>query len=134
MRSYTVKELDRLRAVINNKYLFGHYDPNRNRGGWSRSYNEKEQTIAVEEMVHTHMQAGHTADDLIASEKSTDVGAAVVAAFNDRDGTLVVGGTVPGPDREDSTPVVLAKGSYEIPEAAIKKYGRKLLDKITGSK
>lgn len=68
MRSYTVKELDALRYIVENKYLYGHYDPGKNRS-WSRSYDDVSKTKAVEEMVRTHMQAGHTADDLIKSEE-----------------------------------------------------------------
>lgn len=66
-RSYTVSELDALRNAVERKWLFGSY-----RLGiqcrMSRSYREEEKTKAVEEIVRTHMLAGHTADDLYASE------------------------------------------------------------------
>lgn len=67
MRSYTVREIDALRAACENKWLFGSYRvPDGITIG--RSYREGEKTAAVEEMVRTHMLAGHTAEDLLGSE------------------------------------------------------------------
>lgn len=67
-RSYTVKEVDELRSVIERKWLFGTYGWDEEAMQCSRCYKEGEKTVAVEEMVRTHMLAGHTAEDLIASE------------------------------------------------------------------
>lgn len=66
-RLYTVAELDALRSAVERKWLYGTYRIRR-MGGISRSYRETEKTSCVEEMVRTHMLAGHTADDLLASE------------------------------------------------------------------
>lgn len=68
-RSYTVSELDALRDVMENKYLYGSYGgPPRVHGGFmSRSYREDEKVKAVEEMVRTAMIAGHTAEDYLAA-------------------------------------------------------------------
>jgi hypothetical protein len=67
MRAYTVKELDELRDVCSRKWLFGCYQIG---SGFqvSRTYSGGEKTMAIEEMVRTHMVAGHTAQDLIESE------------------------------------------------------------------
>lgn len=62
-RSYTVTEIDALRNLCERKFLFGSYQLPK-MGGASRSYNEIEKYTAVEEMVRTHMFAGHTAEDL----------------------------------------------------------------------
>lgn len=66
-RKYSVAELDDLRQTVENKYLFGTYSLSRS--GSSRSYREDEKVKAVEEMVRTHMLAGHTAEDLRASDR-----------------------------------------------------------------
>lgn len=66
-RKYSVSELDSLRRAVDCKWLYGTYAP---RGGSSRCYREEERARCVEEMVRTHMLAGHTADDLYASEKA----------------------------------------------------------------
>lgn len=70
MRAYTVQELDALREVVKCRLLFGWYQLPRLKTTWvsHRSYGEGEKVKAVEEMVRTHMLAGHTADDLIKSE------------------------------------------------------------------
>lgn len=73
-RAYTVREIDALRAAVEKKWLFGSYNPwDRADGGsiCSRSYRGEEKAAAVEEMVRTHMLAGHTAEDLYASEALT---------------------------------------------------------------
>lgn len=66
-RVYTVREIDDLRRVVERKYLFGSYGGRR--VGISRAYHEAEKVKAVEEMVRTHMLAGHTAADLLESEE-----------------------------------------------------------------
>ena len=67
-RTYTVREVDALRSACESKWLFSSY---RGRSGASRAYKEDEKTRCVEEIVRTHMQAGHTAEDLYASEAPT---------------------------------------------------------------
>lgn len=67
-RTYTVAEVDALRHVVNNKWLFGSYQGFSS--GMSRTYKEAERVACVEEMVRTHMLAGHTAEDLYASERT----------------------------------------------------------------
>lgn len=62
-RKYSVHELDDLRQVMENKYLYGSYSPNFVNGGMSRSFREEEKAAVVEQMVRTAMLAGHTADD-----------------------------------------------------------------------
>lgn len=70
-RKYSVSELDALREAVRTKWLYGRYRPNWHHDGitGSRTYREEEMTKAVEELVRTHMLAGHTADDLYASEQ-----------------------------------------------------------------
>lgn len=68
-RKYSVSELDALRRVVETKWLFGVYHQNNIRNHMSRCYKEEEKAKAVEQMVRTHMLAGHTAEDLLASEK-----------------------------------------------------------------
>ncbi len=72
---YSVAELDALRRCVEMKYLYGTYDCPQN-GGMSRCFIANEKEKAVEERVRTHMLAGHTAEDLLASERSTAVAAA----------------------------------------------------------
>jgi hypothetical protein len=62
-----VKELDALRFAVEMKWLFGRYNPPNS--GCSRQYSGSEKSKAVEEMVRTHMLAGHIAEDLYASER-----------------------------------------------------------------
>jgi hypothetical protein len=66
-RAYTVGEMDALREAIEHKWLFGSYGRMGNCS--SRPYSEPEKTQCVEALVRTHMLAGHTADDLYASER-----------------------------------------------------------------
>lgn len=70
-RAYTVSELDDLRRVLRNKWLYGSYLPDWEPGVsmMSRSYMPGEQDAAVEQMARTHMLAGHTSDDLLADER-----------------------------------------------------------------
>lgn len=67
-RKYSVSELDKLRKAVEHKWLFGSYSL-QPISGWGRSYNPAEKDKAVEEMVRTHMLAGHTVEDLYASEQ-----------------------------------------------------------------
>jgi len=67
-RKYSVHELDALRRAVENKYLWGSH-LSTGYSGMSRSYNYQDKTKYVEETVRTHMIAGHTAEDLIASEQ-----------------------------------------------------------------
>lgn len=69
-RKYSVGELDDLRRVVENKWLFGCYN-HCQQTRISRPYYADERTNAVEDMVRTHMSAGHTAEDLIASEQQS---------------------------------------------------------------
>ena len=70
-RSYTVNELDALRHAVEQKWLFGSYGQS-DCFGPSRSWQGAEKEQAVEAIVRTHMLAGHTAEDLYASERSAD--------------------------------------------------------------
>lgn len=68
-RGYTVKELDALRRAITNRFYTGTYS-NQTRMPYGQSgYSLAEQTTYIEELVRAHMLAGHTAEDLIASEQ-----------------------------------------------------------------
>lgn len=67
-RKYSVAELDDLRKACEHKWIFGRYNPMQINILFSRCYQEPEKTNAVEQMVRTHMIAGHTAKDLYASE------------------------------------------------------------------
>lgn len=71
---YSVSELDALRRVVDNKWLWGTYGNYIQAGGsrQSRCYNSEERTKAVEELVRTHMLAGHKAEDLIAGEQPSN--------------------------------------------------------------
>ena len=72
-RAYTVAELDALRRAVETKWLWGSYCPQwSGTTGMSRSYNEQDKAKSVEELVRTHMLAGHTAEDLYASERSAE--------------------------------------------------------------
>ena len=74
-RAYTVRELDELRQAVERKWFWGAYripltPPNAD--GYSvrlgRTHKGAESDIAIEQIVRTHMLAGHTAADLLASE------------------------------------------------------------------
>jgi hypothetical protein len=67
-RAYTVRELDELREVVEHKWVWGSYRPLPG-VRQSRTYSPREKTKCVEELVRTHMIAGHTAEDLIKSEE-----------------------------------------------------------------
>jgi hypothetical protein len=68
-RAYTVHELDALRRAVEDRWLFGSSVPSR---GWrmSRQHRAEEKAKCVEELVRTHMQAGHTAQDLLNEDKN----------------------------------------------------------------
>lgn len=67
MREYTVHEANELRRVIENKFLWGTYNPPIG-DVCSRSYNETEKILHVNGDLHTYMLAGITAQDLLKSE------------------------------------------------------------------
>lgn len=70
-RAYTVQEIDALRQAVDNKYLFGRYrGPAESEDCTnSRPFMEKDRVLTVEQRVRTHMLAGHTAADLLESER-----------------------------------------------------------------
>lgn len=61
-RKYSVKEIDDLRAMCQMRWLFGSTNPGNS--AMSRQYSGGEMDRAVEELVRTHMLAGHTGQDL----------------------------------------------------------------------
>jgi hypothetical protein len=63
-RNYTVKELDDLRRVVEDRVLFG-TSFNDGKGRVSGQFRAGEVRNEVEQLVRTHMIAGHTAQDLI---------------------------------------------------------------------
>ena len=70
-RAYTVAEINALRRALENKWLFGRYNPHQHgvMTAYSRIYSgEAEMVKCVEELLRAHMLAGHTAEDLYASE------------------------------------------------------------------
>lgn len=84
-RAYTIKEIDELRRVIADKFLWGSYSGCKFRsieittgdGGFvsvstnhSQSYNPIELDNYVEQRTRTIMQAGLTAKDLLDSERT----------------------------------------------------------------
>lgn len=66
-RAYTVTELDALRRACEMRWLYGttHLDKAR----MSRSFQAGEKDQGVEQLVRTHMLAGHTAEDLYTADK-----------------------------------------------------------------
>lgn len=67
-RSYTVKEIDDLRNVISDRWLFGTSNPDLHHS--SRCYKEEERVHCVEDILRTHMIAGHVAQDLREADKN----------------------------------------------------------------
>lgn len=70
-RAYTVAEIDELREVVKDKWLWGRYSGrkyNCDNFAMSRPYYESELTVYVEEQTRTWMMAGKTAKDLKDSE------------------------------------------------------------------
>lgn len=71
-RAYTLTEIDALRSVSQNKYLYGTYGDRMTSGSQlGRSYQENEKDAHVETMVRSHMTMGVTAQDLIDHETAT---------------------------------------------------------------
>ena len=68
-RAYTVKELDDLRAACRTRWLYGTTKPPRAGFGCSRQFGEGELERAVEELVRTHMMAGHLAKDIYDADR-----------------------------------------------------------------
>jgi hypothetical protein len=68
-RAYTVQEIDHLRRVISEKYVWGSYHGPPSDGSMSIPYYRRELEVSVENQLRTYMLAGLTADDLLASEK-----------------------------------------------------------------
>jgi len=68
-RAYTVAEIDDLRRACENLYLWGRFSGLSGNSNMSRTYTESDKVRAVEETVRTYMTAGHTAEDLYASER-----------------------------------------------------------------
>lgn len=66
-RAYTVKEIDDLRMAVRRRYRMG--NTIRFENGSSRGERVKDDDLVIEEYVRTSMLAGHTADDLLESEK-----------------------------------------------------------------
>ncbi len=65
-RSYSLVEIDQMRALIDNKYLYGAFRPHFSEAGiGSRAFYEEEKTACVEEQLRTHMVAGLGPDDLV---------------------------------------------------------------------
>ena len=65
-RKYTLDEIDRMRSLVESKYLFGTFRTfGADRGGFSRSYNETEKVKCIEEELRTYMLAGLGPDDLV---------------------------------------------------------------------
>lgn len=64
-RSYTVKEIDELRSVVQSKYISGHYNTIFYA---TTEYFNANDTKIIEELVRTWMLAGKTAEDLRNSE------------------------------------------------------------------
>mgnify|MGYP003534181388 CR=1 FL=1 len=62
MRRYSIVEIDELRRMCENKYLFGEYFPTGD--CVSHSYREEVKVRAVEETLRTLMIAGITADKI----------------------------------------------------------------------
>ena len=70
-RKYTVEEIDALRAACEMRWLYGSANPEFHAGS-SRVFTEEEKAAAVEQMVRTHMLAGHTQSDLIKADGGKD--------------------------------------------------------------
>ena len=75
-RSYTVAEIDHLRRCCESRLIWGSYSGpapmpggglSGGSGGNSAPYNSAEVSRRAEDMVRTHMMAGHVAADLIGS-------------------------------------------------------------------
>jgi hypothetical protein len=72
-RAYTVKEIDALRAALEMRWLYGTTALS-GMQGMSRSYGSEEKIVAVEELVRTHMLAGHTTKDIYDADNPSQSG------------------------------------------------------------
>ena len=64
-RAYTIKEIEDLRDLCSDKWLYGSFFPFRDGcSRFSRSYKPEERDKGVEELVRTYMLAGITAEDI----------------------------------------------------------------------
>ncbi len=70
-KRYTVQEIDALRCACEDRWLFG-TTLNKEKGRASRCYNEEGKTKCVEEIVRTHMLAGHIAQDIYDADKLSE--------------------------------------------------------------
>lgn len=68
-RSYTVQEIDALRRVHKDKLVCGRYSGPVGDLSASWGFNPQEMEKQAEDRVRTSMLAGHTAEDLLASER-----------------------------------------------------------------
>ena len=66
-RKYSVQEIDALRRVLRDRYLFGTSYLTAN-SSFSRTFKDNELQTAVEELVRTHMLAGHIALDILMAD------------------------------------------------------------------
>lgn len=69
-RAYTVREVDELRQAVEHRWLYG---TTRQSPGTtvSRVFKSEEKEKCVEELLRTHMIAGHTAQDLYDADRGT---------------------------------------------------------------
>lgn len=65
-QKYSVQEIDDLRTVVKCRYLFGSSITHGNL--MSITYRENEMNAAVEDLVRTHMLAGHKALDILVAD------------------------------------------------------------------
>lgn len=68
-RKYSVAEIEGLRRVLRNEYIWGNYHGHTAGRTQHRAVYAAEMDRAVEEQVRTHMLAGHTSNDLLESER-----------------------------------------------------------------
>lgn len=66
--AYTVREIDELRKCCSRKLKYGAYNEWPYEPGQGLIYSNPASQADIEEMVRTHMIAGHTAQDLLDSE------------------------------------------------------------------
>ena len=68
-RAYTVREIDALRRVCEDRWLYGTSAMGVAGFRTSRSYRGEEKDVAVEQMVRTYMLGGVVASDIIAEDE-----------------------------------------------------------------
>lgn len=66
---YTIQEIDSLRYILTNEFLYGSYFPEFDEAMCSRSYRQEELTNYVEQRVRTLMEAGIKASDIKENNK-----------------------------------------------------------------